>query len=174
MNGTLGSNQPGAYNSGSLGAVPVTQPGAYRSGSLGSYKQPGAYNSGSLGFHEPGPVNSGILGTLPSYAAQAGVPQPGAYRSGSLGEYFATNGLGEYFATRGGMQGLGRTGCGCTAQNGLGTTTRFLGRPRRRSMKGLGALGAVSLDLDMMVGIAIGAGVLWAIMGGKCSAAFAG
>lgn len=150
MNGTLGTKQPGAYNSGTLGAIPVTQPGAYRSGSLGRYAQPGSYNSGSLGFTEPQPVNSGILGVLPYYAAQAGlgaplVPQNGAYNTGVLGEYFSS-----------GVNGLGCSSCSRGMQ-GLGATTRYLGYSSRRSMRGLGAaLGDVSLGLDMMVGIAMG------------------
>jgi hypothetical protein len=70
MNGIL--DQPGAFNSGTLGAV--AQPGAHRSGSLG-FVQPGAYQSGSLGMAQPGAFRSGSLG----------MAQPGSYNSGSLG-----------------------------------------------------------------------------------------
>jgi hypothetical protein len=179
MNGSLGTTQAGAINSGVLGAAEKQQ-GAYHSGVLGAVKlvkQEGAYNSGVLGFHEPHAVRDGVLGEYfatnglgkytQSGAYNSGslghVPQPGALRSGSLGEYFAANA----------MQGLGRTGCGCTGKpvSGLGTTLKFLGRPKHRPLlRSVGALGdPVSLDLDMIVGFAIGAFGVWFAMGKKCT-----
>lgn len=159
MNGTLGVKQSGSVNSGVLGQAPaVSQPGAYRSGSLGHYKQPGSYNSGSLGFHEPGVVNSGILGEYFSPGVNmngVGVLAPYAAQAGPMGEYFAS-----------GVEGLGRTGCGCsTPQSGMGATVRVNGRRlhRSRSMRGFGALGSLSIGLDMIVGVGLGIGAVWAI-----------
>lgn len=116
---------------------PTLQPGAFRSGVLGNpgfnggAAQPGAYRSGSLGMAQPGAYNSGSLGFA----------QPGAYNSGSLG-----------------------CGGGCSrGQAGLGTTVRQIraGR-RRRGISGLGAaLGAMSLDMDFMVGAAVVFGALY-------------
>jgi hypothetical protein len=75
MQGIL--DQPGAYNSGSLGVM--SQPGAFRSGSLG---QAGAYQSGVLG--QAGAYQSGVLGSMLT-----------AYNSGSLGcGCKSTSGLG--------------------------------------------------------------------------------
>jgi hypothetical protein len=180
MNGSLGTTQEGAINSGVLGAAEKQQ-GAYNSGVLGAVKlvkQAGSVNSGVLGFHEPGAVRSGVLGEYfatnglgkytQSGAYNSGslgavrVPQNGAYRSGSLGEYFAANA----------MQGLGRTGCGCTGKptSGLGATVRYVNAMKKHHLRGLGgALGTVSLDLDMIVGIALGAVGVWFAMGKKCT-----
>ncbi len=97
MHGSIGSNQPGAINSGSLGYV---QPGAYRSGSLGLPPQPGAYRSGSLGLPpQPGALRSGSLGFT----------QYGARNSGSLGcgcGPKAVSGLGT-LVRQGTLRGLG-------------------------------------------------------------------
>lgn len=153
MNGSLGINQPGAVNSGTLGVV--AQPGAFRSGSLGRFQQPGAFNSGSLGrYRQPGAVNSGTLGrSLGEYFAAGmqglGFTEPGARNDGVLGEYFSAG----Y-----NMNGLGASGCGCagrpSAVSGLGTTVRVIAEP----MKGLGrALGTLSLDTDTLFFTAIGA-----------------
>jgi hypothetical protein len=151
MNGMLGTTQAGAINSGVLGVV---QPGAIKSGSLGhGAPQPGSYNSGSLGFHEPEAIRSGSLGRY---------VQPGAHNSGSMGR-----GYGGPFVQQGEKRS-GSLGCGCTAAaptSGLGSIVRF-GRPQ---VKGIGGLGAISFDLDLMVGLAIGAMGVWYAMGKKCT-----
>jgi hypothetical protein len=124
MNGIL--DQPGAYNSGSLG---VAQPGAYRSGSLG-WTQPGAYQSGSLGFVQPGAFRSGSLG----------MAQPGAYNSGSLG--------------CGG--GADKCGCGCSGgMKGLGSTAKLVPQAMAGLGRALGAL-PVTLDFIVGFGLVAG------------------
>lgn len=127
------------------------QPGSYRSGSLGRYAQPVAFRSGSLGrYAQPGTFNSGSLGR---------VAQPGVFNSGSLGRY-----------AQPGTFNSGSLGCGCGPKpvSGLGSTVR----QGLLAISGTGvgrALGAISFDLDLIVGTAIGAGAIWFAMGKKCS-----
>lgn len=121
----------------------MRQPGAFRSGTLG-FTEPGVYRDGVLGMVQPGAYQSGSLGFA----------QPGAYRSGTLGTYAQPGAINS-----------GSLGCGCGSKptSGLGATVRAgtlntvngLGRA-------LGALGAMSLNLDFLVGAGlVGGGVLY-------------